>query len=349
MNNNKNYIEVKHIDYNYEIYVVNGNNRIKLNRQNKIIMHKVLKKFPYKKSKNNSLIYSNSNLITLYFVKEKLKYKSKKVNREKSRAIISGIALTTVLAVAAIGIYRTAANALNNEPIVAVAPTPDENSPTIPFDDTDISINRFDYHFDKPNDKAALENSSAYMEVFNKYERIYGVDAKLLCAIGAQECSGIHHEHSITGGHSVGLMGIENIWDDANLKVFNFETNSYEIITVDYSRMGELDYNIKIGAAVFQNYFYATLRNADFIDKSEQLVYSLQKYNMGPGNMHKLSNMGGNWIDNRELINAGDSKYFEHVLSRLDNGTIIDIRLTDGSYHQTKLTNIALENKYTRT
>ena len=70
---------------------------------------------------------------------------------------------------------------------------------------------------------------------------------------------------------------------------------------------------------------------------------------MGPGNMNKVLSCDGHWIDNRDMINAGDKHYFEHVLSRLDNGTIIRIRLSDGSYCETKLINTALEKQYTRT
>jgi len=203
-------------------------------------------------------------------------------------------------------------------------------------------LNIFNYYFDTPGDPDAYTNSTQYMDLFEKYERMYGVDARLLCAIGAQESSGIHHEYSLNGGYGTGLMGIEYIWDQGNIYVFNFETNEYEVITVDYSRIGELEYNIKVGAAIFQSYFYDTLKNNNDIDKNEQLAFSIQKYNMGPGNMANLLSMGYNWQDNRDMINAGDSLYFEHVLSRLDNDTTLNIRLTDGSYFQTTINNNAL-------
>lgn len=228
-----------------------------------------------------------------------------------------------------------------------------ETTPSFEYEEVESEtieqINEFNYEYENPNDKEALINAQEYMEVFYKYEKIYGVDAKLLCAIGAQESSGVHHKESKNGGYATGIMGIEYIWDGGEIRVFNFEKNCYETIIVDYSRIGELDYNVKIGAAIFQNYFYNTLKKSDTIDENEYLPFTLQKYNMGPGNMNKVLSCNGNWIDNRDMINAGDKHYFEHVLSRLDNGTIIRIRLSDGSYCETKLINTALEKQYTRT
>lgn len=213
----------------------------------------------------------------------------------------------------------------------------------------EFDVNDFRYEYETPNDKGALDNSTQYMDIYKKYERIYGVDANLLCAIGAQESSGIHHEASINGGYATGLMGIEYVWDGEYIEVFNFEDNRYETLKVDYSRIGELDYNIKIGAAIFQSYFYGSLESNDVINNDEMLAYSIQKYNMGPGNMYYILQLGDNWMGNREAINAGDDRYFEHVLSRLDNGTTINVRLSDGTYYKTKITNLSLEYNRSRT
>ena len=206
----------------------------------------------------------------------------------------------------------------------------------------------FYYDFDTPGDKQALNNATQYMDIFKKYERIYGIDANILCAISAQESAGIHKNYS-QNGHATGLMQIENIWAGATIKAFNFDTNSYETITVDYSRIGELDYNGKIGAAIFQLNYYETLnRFTNITYKSEQIIFSLQKYNMGPGKMRKVLSFGENWMDNRGMIAAGDRYYFEHVLSRLDNYTDITVRLDDGSYQTTTLVNNSLEKHHSK-
>ena len=411
------YIKLNVTEYGYEIYAITSNSTHQLSTKDKLIMHEILKVYPFKQINNNTFIFPNYNQIIRHFNHNKanLKSKPKKVNRSKSRLIINGIILAGVLASAAKGFNETQINktpeikadaigtqfhstseTLTTTPIVNIdnidyelhfqnnsekttptasqeeyeATSPhieethteeyetispnldefyDEEGNQIKNPSTEISeANTFTYEFDTPGDKEALNNSTQYMEVFKKYEKIYGVDANLLCAIGAQESSGIHYRESKNGGHATGIMGIENIWDKGEIRVFNFENNAYETLIVDYSRIGELDYNVKIGAAIFQNYFYSTLKNNTSLDESEQLSFSLQKYNMGPGNMRKILKISDDWINNREMINAGDKLYFEHVLSRLDNNVTISIRLADGSYHTTNIVNASLEKEYGR-
>ena len=355
----KNYIKLVHTKYEDEIYVINNGQKIKLSKQQKIIMTRVLKKFtPIKKE--NTYIYPNYNLITLNFLKEKLTSKPKKVNRDKSKNILPGVAiiasavLTATLLIAKLSSKNKESQKKSLKDSFSTIETQPNN--TIPLEtlfpeitEYISDIPRFEYFFDTPNDKKAYENSSTYMDIYSKYEKMYGVDARILCAIGAQESSGIHYEESTNGGYAVGVMGIENIWANSEISVFNFETNSYETIKVDYPKTGNLDYNIKIGAAIFQNYFYGTLNNVTSIPEEEFLAYTLQKYNMGPGNTNKILKLGPNWMDNREVVNGGDKLYVEHVLSRLDNDTTIKVRLTDGSYYETTITNKALENNYSRT
>lgn len=348
------YIKVELNDHGYEIYEVNGEIIRRFKPQYKIIMRKVLKEFDCLKQPDNTLIYYDHDLIMVKYQKEKRLSQPKKVNRIKSKQIIAGFLILAAI---------LGGNAIKNiieedetPPTKTEQPTRLEETSLNPswisnpsYEEQD-DINEFYYEFDKPNDKEALINSEEYMEIYQKYEKMYGVDADLLCAIGAQESSGIHYNHSTNGGHATGIMGIENIWKDESIRVFNFEKNEYETITVDYSKIGDLDYNIKIGASIFQNYFYNTLKNSDDIDveETDYLPFTLQKYNMGPGNMWKALEYEGNWIDNRDMINAGDKYYFEHVLSRFDNETVIKIRLTDGSYYSTKLTNLSLEKHHSR-
>ena len=429
------YIELKHTDYGYEIFVVNDDGRKKLGKKNKMIMRKVLYDFPCERISKDTLIYSNYNLITLYYTKEKIKLSSPKVNRTKSRKIIPSVVLAAALILGAssfniMGAHASVTdnsitsnggfqlNEIVEEPTIEkinniqigdeqvdiefIDPdtifdvdidskednfveeisnievisenesldietssnmenvteidnfgietaSADDNLELLAYQENAPDVDKFNYEYEYPNDKEAFDNATQYMDVFKKYERIYGVDANLLCAIGAQESSGIHHESSINGGWATGLMGIEYIWDGGYIEVFNFEDNCYETLRVDYSRIGELDYNIKIGAAIFQSYFYGTLENKDRIDKCDWLAFSVQKYNMGPGNMDDVLNLGDNWIGNRDFIDAGDNRYFEHVLSRLDNGTVISVRLDDGSYYKTEVNNLSLEYSHTRT
>ena len=372
MNNIKEYIEVKNNGQTYDVYIVMEDEKLKLSNKNKKIMIDILEKFNYQKVSNDTLIFTDFKAIAYQFRAEQ-KRRKKKINRKKSRNIIASAVLVASLGVGLKGLYDNMIKSTNDETetnietqITNIPKESNENNDSVVLatekvnTDEDINTktftaavtmaegeNEFDYEYQDIGDEQALTCSSQYMEVFKKYEKIYGIDANLLCAIGAQESSGVHRQYSVNG-YATGLMGIENVWAGGTIRVFNFNTNDYETIKVDYSKITDLDYNVKIGAAIFQNYFYSTLKNNTSIDKSDQLAFSIQKYNMGPGNMAKILNLGDNWIDNREMISAGDQKYFEHVLSRLDNDTIIDIRLDDGSYHSTKLVNKAIENKYVR-
>lgn len=361
MTKHKSYIKLVWIsDSEYEIYAIDGDKKIKLSRQQKVIMKRVLKKLKRIKINENTYVYSNYNLITLKFRKEMLLAKRKKVNRSKSKKILPRAIPIAALALMIAFLITNCGK--ENEPLPTEPTLPEDTSITIETtyetmpietiipETTEYSkdIIDFEYEFDTPGDKASLINSMAYMELYSKYEKMYGIDANLLCAIGAQESSGMHHKESIDGGFSTGIMGISTIWTDAELTVFNFETNSYETIQIDYSKIGEVDYNIKIGAAIFQNYFYGTLDEVTSIPEEEFLAFSVQKYNMGPGNVYKILKIGPNWTDNRELIDSGDRLYFEHVLSRLDNDTVIKIKLIDGTFFETKITNKALENKHTK-
>lgn len=400
----KRYIELKFNNNNdYNIYVINGDKRIKLSNRNMLIMSKIIRKYPHKRINATTIIYPDLMPIMIKFYREQSKQKKQKVNRKKSKKLLPRVILTLSLyAMTKLissdvdielkdtipkietefeepdNISQTTETKTNQTPLKdsttkgIIEETTNnsetkeeseikENNTQLNGEDNKVNPkllnnkvgenyneNYFNYDFDTPGDKEALNNAYQYMDIFKKYERIYGVDAKLLCAISAQESSGIHREYS-QNGHAVGLMQIENIWAGGTIKAFNFDTNSYETITVDYSRIGELDYNVKIGAAIFQNNFYETLnRFTDITDKSEQIIFSLQKYNMGPGNMRKVLSFGENWIDNRGMISAGDKYYFEHVLSRLDNYTDITVRLDDGSYQTTTIVNNSLEKQHSR-
>lgn len=337
-------------------------------------------KLKYQQPQKNIFIYNEVGKLMNYFKKEKIR--NKKINRIKSRAIATSIALAASISV---GTSLTTSLSTQADPTVSSTNietqiednqvtesndniiTLEYNEPleevkeedNITYSDPNIDNNisyvetmpsieenNFSYYYDEEMNKATFDNASEYMDTFKKYEAIYGIDANLLCAIGAQESSGVHLNYSANGA-SYGIMGVEYIWEDASLTAYNFETNSYETITVDFSRITDLDYNIKIGAMIFQDCFYGTLNNnADTIDKSEQLAFTLQKYNMGPGNMDSVLSLGPNWIDNREVARGGDKQYFEHIFSKLDNNTTINIKLIDGSYHTTSITNKALENHY---
>ena len=144
---------------------------------------------------------------------------------------------------------------------------------------------------------------------------------------------------------AIGLMGIENIWANAEVEVYNFDNDCWEIFKVDYDKVGkDVDYNIKVGTAIFQSRFNENIKK-NIVPPEELLAYTIQSYNMGQGNMNEVSTTGSHWIDSRIMVEGGDKLYFEHVLSRLENDTIINIKQKDGQYLSTKLTNEATKLK----
>ena len=176
---------------------------------------------------------------------------------------------------------------------------------------------------------------------FDKFAVKYGISDTLLRAMAAQESSGKHDNYSRNGA-AIGIMQIEmSVWNGAEIRVFNFEKNEYEIIVIDGKKLAKSEYNIEIGAAIFQNYLYATIRNNPNMSLREILAFTIQKYNMGPGNMARILEYGDKWINYRENANGGDPIYVEHVLRRLDDGTELMVKLPDGSTISTTIFNVA--------
>ena len=217
-------------------------------------------------------------------------------------------------------------------------------------DDVTIRKLEFSYEYSDVGDNEALDNAYEYNYYFELYGNMYGIDAKLLALIAAQESSGIHKNYS-ENGFATGLMGIENVWSGETVRAYNYQTQEMEQMTIDYDRVGsDVDYNIKVGAMIFQQKFNAAVKNrGNLFSENELLPYGIQKYNLGVGNSARLFKIGnGDWIDNREYISSGDNRYFEHVLSRLNNGDTINLMYYDEdtgkiTIYSTTVYNYALE------
>ena len=105
------------------------------------------------------------------------------------------------------------------------------------------------------------------------------------------------------------------------LKAYNYETNSEEKIHITLDKLKDVDFNIKVGCAIFQNYLNQMNGN---------VIAAIQSYNMGPGSVKKiistyasatgktydevLNNFEDiNWLDYRNSSYPGDPDYVEHV------------------------------------
>lgn len=377
MNKPKEYIKIKYTQNSgYKISIITDKETFYLNKKDAEIMYEVLKKFKpiplnkeqteknkeeniKKEPKEVTYIYTNPMHIMINFYFERKKANKKPhINRQKSKAIVvSTISLAAITAVSGMLYLNSAKNKNNSSNYVSGITTENmtnnndfyisnlQNNMNLITNEENIqtneSIEDFHYYYAEIGDKLALENAKKYDELFAKYEKKYGVDKELLCAIAAQESSG--RQSATNYEKSYGLMGIEYIWADQTIKVYNFETENYETIKIDYEKVkNDAEYNIMIGSAIMQWHFDATI-NSGLIEETEVLAYSLQRYNMGSGRMQNIVATGVHWMEGRNFENEGDKRYFENVLSKLENGEVIEMRLRNGNYQSYRITNDALE------
>ena len=108
-----------------------------------------------------------------------------------------------------------------------------------------------------------------------------------------------------------------------------------------------LDYCVKVRAAGFQQSFYTVIKSK-LLPDDENLSYTLQRTNMGATRMQNILASGEHWMEGRKKVDRGDKTYFENVLSRLPNGTIIKIKMPNGTYFSTIITNLSLEKNYSK-
>lgn len=213
--------------------------------------------------------------------------------------------------------------------------------------DLEQMINDYGFHYsyeDRSNSNR-LENARKYEDIFEKYATIYGLDKNLLMAIAAQESSGDHYNH-IDKYSAEGIMQIEkSVYIGHTLHAYNFETGEVESLKITNDNLKDLETNIKAGAMIYQNY----LEHCNY-----NIPLALQEYNFGPGNMNTILGNDRNyyednptnneWLKNRNLISAGDSKYIEHVFSFLPTDNLT-VKTRDNKEKNIKIINDYKEEK----
>lgn len=183
---------------------------------------------------------------------------------------------------------------------------------------------------DRSQTEKAIITKSYYGDMIEKYAKMYGLDPMLVIGIATQE-RGIHSETMDRGG-ATGLMQIQNsVWENGELSAYNYETNSVEKITVNINNLSDVEYNIKVGCMILQNTFKYMNYNT---------LAAIQCYNMGYGNMQKILNeysissgksmdeiLNSNdigWLECRNIIDVGDQKYLENVLSWIGDDIVFN-------------------------
>lgn len=309
---------------------------------------KMLKKNTNKKDTTKKF---NDKDIEKLATNKKKKLTGKKVNRKESKVIVPQKVAIAVVMGAIIGVGGVKLS--NNNENKRREPTDisyeevknSDDVDVITYDDGDIydykeevendtnsNYLEFDYYSDsdKKISNNDIENTLRYKDIFDKYGHEFGIDSNLLIALATNESSGIHDIDY--DEPDIGIMQIEwSVWLNKKVKAYNYEKNEFDSLIITNDVIESLEGNIKAGTMILQENINKTVRygyDDKLINASDILPYSLQRYNMGVGNMQKLLRMGGDWKDNRNEITAGDSKYFEHVLAYLkllDNGEDIKI------------------------
>jgi len=313
---------------------------------------KMLKKNTNKKDTTKKF---NDKDIEKLATNKKKKLTGKKVNRKKSKVIVPQKVAIAVVMGAIIGVGGVKLS--NNNENKRREPTDisyeevknSDDVDVITYDDGDMydykeevendtnsNCLEFDYYSDsdKKISNNDIENTLRYKDIFDKYGHEFGIDSNLLIALATNESSGIHDIDY--DEPDIGIMQIEwSVWLNKKVKAYNYEKNEFDSLIITNDVIESLEGNIKAGTMILQENINKTVRygyDDKLINASDILPYSLQRYNMGVGNMQKLLRMGGDWKDNRNEITAGDSKYFEHVLAYLkllDNGEDIKINSFD--------------------
>ena len=196
---------------------------------------------------------------------------------------------------------------------------------------------QLDYSDRSSTDKANTTREN-YSNVIENYCKTYGLDSDLIIALATQE-RGVHGTTLDPGG-ATGLMQIQNsVWDNGTLRAYNFDTESWEQITVNIPSLSDLDYNVKVGCMIFQD----CLRYNDY-----NIIAAIQAYNMGYGTTDILisdyCNETGKtrdqvladqndtgWLKYRNTIPYGDPNYVENVLSFYGENGTINVQKPDGS------------------
>lgn len=209
-------------------------------------------------------------------------------------------------------------------------------------DEYELRINYSDFSRDSEKLEFVKEN---YGDIIEYYANMYGLDPNIMIAIATQE-RGVHSPEMDIGG-ATGLMQIQNsVWIGEHLKVFNYDLDDQEEITVTSDMLSDLNYNIKLGCMIFSD----TMR----LMKNNVLA-AIQCYNMGYGSMMKILSEYGyevnkstteilnnpkdiGWLGYRDIVGIGDSHYLEKILSYIGDKIHIESMGTDLAIETTSKT-----------
>lgn len=171
-----------------------------------------------------------------------------------------------------------------------------------------------------------------YGNLITKYANMYGIDPKIAIAVFTHERG--YHSDVMDPGGAIGLCQVQlDVWDDKDVKAFNFETNSWETYHIKEENIKNLEQNIKAGVMILQE----SLRQVSYI-----ILQGVQNYNYGLGNLNVAFRQSGlnadelneqnnkEWMQYRDLIKGGDPLYIEHVFQYVPSDSDLHFKTPDG-------------------
>lgn len=279
-------------------------------------------------------------------IKNKKQRKVKRKNKFKRTVIALTLATTaTLIAVA----NQKEANTLESPAF--------EDTYNPPIVDTngvnELTKINMDLEYDSPQEKNNINEDSELLELdieentqnekylycknnygnlITKYANMYGIDPKIAIAVFTHERG--YHSDVMDSGGAIGLCQVQlDVWDDKDVKAFNFETNSWETYHIKEENIKNLEENIKAGVMILQE----SLRQVSYI-----LLQGVQNYNYGLGNLNVAFRQSGlnadelneqnnkEWMQYRDLIKGGDPLYIEHVFQYVPSDSDLHFKTPDG-------------------
>ena len=217
-----------------------------------------------------------------------------------------------------------------------------EISETIPTEEND-----FHFSYEDRTSSENIDNVNRYDDIFEKYAKAYGIDINLIKAMAAQESGGDHYGN-IEDGPAAGIMQIEkSVNIGYSVTAYNFETGEDDTVYMTEENLKDIDTNIKVGTIILRN----------CLDRyNYNIPLAVQAYNFGQGNVDyalgiycdsknisedKIIDDSSNnsWLECRDYVDEGDSKYIEHVFSYIPNNSKISVLDYDGNTHSITITN----------
>lgn len=171
-----------------------------------------------------------------------------------------------------------------------------------------------------------------YGDLITKYANIYGIDPNLAIAVFTHERG--YHSDVMDPGGAIGLCQVQlDVWNNQDVKAYNFETNSWDTYNIKEENIKNLEENIKAGVMILQD----SLRQVSYM-----VFQGVQNYNYGLGNLNvAFRNSGLNseqlneqnnkdWLQYRDLIKGGDPQYIEHVFQYIPSDTTLHFKTPNG-------------------